>query len=114
MPRIVFGVVLQHPPNREAPASLHFLTYDTKSSPIIPSDFCQDKTRSVDYIVQRRNRATREFVQSTEKMGMRKWGSQPSRDFPVCFSLVYVDTKEHNREVQIPRSRYLIKCLEDL
>lgn len=39
MPLIVFGVVLQHPPNREAPASFHFLTYDTKSSPIIPSDF---------------------------------------------------------------------------
>lgn len=41
MALMVFGVVLQHPPNREAPASLHFPKYDTKSSSFTPLDSCQ-------------------------------------------------------------------------
>lgn len=39
--RIVFGVVRQQPPTMQAPASLHFSTYDTKSSSETPVDSCQ-------------------------------------------------------------------------
>lgn len=60
MPLIVFGVVLQHPPNREAPASFHFLTYDTKSSPIIPSDFCKHQHNRLNF--SKINRTKRESV----------------------------------------------------
>lgn len=35
---MVFGVVLQQPPTREAPMSRHFFTYDTKSTSETPLD----------------------------------------------------------------------------
>lgn len=40
MALIVFGVVLQHPPNKEAPASRHLPMYETKSSSLTPVDSC--------------------------------------------------------------------------
>lgn len=40
MALIVLGVVLQHPPTREAPASHHVFTYETKSSSETPVFCC--------------------------------------------------------------------------
>ena len=41
---MVFGVVLQQPPTREAPTSHHLLTYDTKSSSETPVFCCNTDT----------------------------------------------------------------------
>lgn len=43
MALIVFGVVLQQPPTREAPTSHHLFTYDTKSSSETPVFCCNSK-----------------------------------------------------------------------
>lgn len=43
MALIVFGVVLQQPPMREAPASCHLFTYDMKSMSETPVDFYKHK-----------------------------------------------------------------------
>lgn len=45
MALMVFGVVLQQPPMREAPASRHLLTYGTKSTSEIPVDSCNRKRK---------------------------------------------------------------------
>lgn len=51
MPLIVFGVVLQHPPNRDAPASCHLLMYETKSSFVTPLDCCNNKTTLLSFLI---------------------------------------------------------------
>jgi len=40
---MVTGVVLQHPPTRQAPSSHHLLTYETKSLSVTPVFCCNKK-----------------------------------------------------------------------